>query len=1225
MRRVISFNKDWYFTKDSAADVAAILGRGEAVTLPHTWNAVDGQDGGNDYYRGTCLYAKTFAAPELSGGERLYIEFEGAAMTATVTVNGTEVARHEDGFSTFRADITDLMKAENNTIIVSVDNGANDRIYPQKADFTFYGGLYRDVNLLITPAEHFEAVKDGTPGIKVTPIVNADDRSAVLTLEGWLNADREVTFEVYAPAGMGHAFWDELRKKTGDGCDALEAAAIGGTLVTKVRAKAADGYVKAETMLQDITLWDGVHAPYLYVVKASAGEDTVFTRIGFRSFKVKPDEGFFLNGASYPLRGVSRHQDRKGVGNALTPAMHEEDLGIILDIGANTVRLAHYQQAQYFYDLCDEAGLVVWAEIPYITQHMPNGRENTLLQMLELVTQCYHHASIVCWGLSNEITASGTVTEDLLENHRLLNDLCHKLDTTRPTTMAHVFMLETDSPLIEIADIGSYNLYYGWYLGELTENDESFDTYRRAHPDRVIGFSEYGADANPQYQSEAPERGDYTESYQCVYHEHLLRCIEERPYLWATHVWNLFDFGADGRDEGGKHGENQKGLVTIDRALKKDAYYLYKAHWSADPFVHLCGRRFAERIGVVTQVKVYSNQNTVALFVDGQEVASQSGQHVFTFKLALDGEMKIEARAVTKDGVTVSDEMTIQKALEANPDYRMQSQQAVVNWFDKEDLKEGYFSIEDTLGEISADPAGAALIKRMMDKARASRGDVAASTEGNATLQKMLAKMKVSALLKQAGDAISPDEVRALNQALQSIKKPQAKVRVMLSADSRLEEIFRFEEGCAVFDKFLPGMRKMVEEQKATLGFTLKKLVMFSQGRISEQVVAQMDAALSALEIYTNAKEDYTEDFPLTAGAKEQGSVDSQKAIYPGKPWFDTDGKRIQAHGGAVYYEDGVYYWYGENKDRTDGECAVWTWGIRVYSSTDLCNWKDLGYLIAPDLADEKSCMYPEKHIDRPHIVKSGEGKYVCWIKHSGEEACFSIWEADALLGPYQLVKEGYRPFDYKVGDFDLVQDGDETYLFMDADHTGIVGMRLKKDLHEADQIVSKQYEDLHAPFCREAVALFCHGKKWHMLTSGMSGYTPNRSDDAVADAITDSFTSVGDPHVDDTSRASFNSQIAQVFKVQGKKDLYVAIADRWVPDYPVDAALADIIERSIAAHYEPDKYHVTKEEQERFMAGPMLESTNTSIADYVWLPITFDGDRAQIVWRDAWSPEDFA
>ena len=330
--------------------------------------------------------------------------------------------------------------------------------------------------------------------------------------------------------------------------------------------------------------------------------DAVEANFGCRTIAFDAEKGFILNGRPYRLCGAARHQDRQGLGNALTEKEHDEDMALLREMGANTVRLAHYQHAQYFYDLCDKYGLVAWAEIPYITEHIPEGRANTLSQMTELVVQNYNHPSIVCWGLSNEITGSGK-TEDLVENHKLLNDLCHKLDATRPTTMAHIFMLDANDPLVFLPDIRSYNLYYGWYVGEWEQNDAWFDEFHKNHPDAVIGLSEYGADANPAYQSAKPAKGDWSEGYQAVYHEHMLKMWADRPYIWAMHCWNMFDFGADGRDEGGKPGQNQKGLVTFDRKTKKDAFYIYKAYLSKEPFVHICGRRYADRAESETEIQ----------------------------------------------------------------------------------------------------------------------------------------------------------------------------------------------------------------------------------------------------------------------------------------------------------------------------------------------------------------------------------------------------------------------------------------------------------------------------------------------------------------------------------------------------------------------------------------------------------------------------------------------
>lgn len=726
MRNTILFNNDWLFAKDESANY-------ESVTLPHTWNAVDGQDGGNDYYRGTCRYVKKFKAPQLSNGQRAYIEINGAAMTAEVFLNGEKLARHEGGYSAFRVDLTDYLQAEN-TICVSVDNSDNDTVYPQKADFTFYGGLYRDVNLIIVPQTHFALDYCGTPAIKVTPIVDLSAKTAEVTVET---------------------------------CVSGEAKTVRAELDGKIQAaKVLNGHAETVFHIDDVHLWDGVDDPFLYTVTATLDSgDMVSARFGCRCFEIDPQKGFILNGRSYPLRGVSRHQDCKGCGNALTLEHHKRDMALINEIGANTIRLAHYQHAQEFYDLCDENGIIVWAEIPYITMHMKNGRANTLSQMEELIVQCYNHPSIAVWGLSNEITAASAVDDDLLENHRLLNDLCHRLDKTRLTTMADVFMLETDSPILEIPDVNSYNLYFGWYLGELEQNDEFFDEYHAKYPNRCIGFSEYGADANVQYQSSQPEKGDYSESYQAVYHEHILKMIEERPYLWATHVWNMFDFAADGRDEGGKHGENQKGLVTIDRKTKKDAFYLYKAAWNKkEPFVHLCGSRYVDRTEDVTQIKAYSNMAEVSLCVDGKLFATKQGKTVFTFEVPIFGEHTIEAKSGGCSSVIL-----VRKASQQNPEYQFIKKQNVVNWFDSEKIDHECYCVYDTLGAIRENPRAGEIINQMMAKGAADRGDVAESVKDNPALQRMMNRITLISLLKQSG--ADEESIKQINRILQKIRK----------------------------------------------------------------------------------------------------------------------------------------------------------------------------------------------------------------------------------------------------------------------------------------------------------------------------------------------------------------------------------------------------------------------------------------------------------------------
>jgi beta-galactosidase len=429
-------------------------------------------------------------------------------------------------------------------------------------------------------------------------------------------------------------------------------------------------------------LWDGVKDPYLYTATAQLfvdGKvtDKVATRFGIRSFYVDPKKGFILNGRPYGLHGVSRHQDRKGIGNAITRQMHEEDMALIKEMGCNTVRLAHYQHDQYFYDLCDENGMVVWAEIPYISEHMPNGRDNTISQMKELIIQNYNHPSIVCWGVSNEITISTKDKKDMLDNHRVLNDLCHEMDKTRFTTLACYAMCGPFNPVAHITDVVSWNLYLGWYVPGKFLNDLWVDFFHMVYPKRPLGYSEYGAEAMPNLHSSKPRRNDHTEEYQCIYHEYMLRFFEKRPWMWATHVWNMFDFAADARDQGGEPGMNHKGLVTFDRKLKKDSFYLYKAWWSDEPFVHICGKRYVDRPEKSTSVKVYSNQHKVSLYADGKLVAEKTGDKVFEFNVELNSEnmTKLEAKSGK-----LSDTAQIRHVNSPNPSYKIGKAKQKNNW-----------------------------------------------------------------------------------------------------------------------------------------------------------------------------------------------------------------------------------------------------------------------------------------------------------------------------------------------------------------------------------------------------------------------------------------------------------------------------------------------------------------------------------------------------------------
>ncbi len=684
MRKTININRKWAFSKCATEAPASIDSKWNFVNIPHSWNAIDGQDGENDYYRGTAWYAKEISKSSLPEADLYYIEFQGTNSSADVYVNGKKLAHHDGGYSTWRVDITAELK-DNNIIAVAVDNSPNEVVYPQMADFTFYGGMYRDVNIICVSDSHFDLDYYGGPGIAVTPEVCGKD--AKVTVETYvtnLKAGQKIRYTILSACGC-----------------------------TVSEIESADTKVTLD--ISDVHLWNGKKDPYLYTVKAELVDegnvvDNVQTRFGCRTFEIDPDRGFILNGEEYPLRGVSRHQDRWGFGNALLPEHHQEDIDLIMEVGATTIRLAHYQHAQYFYDLCDEKGLVIWAEIPYISKHMPTGRENTISQMKELITQNYNHPSIVVWGLSNEISIGGS-DDDLLENHRILNDLCHEMDKTRLTTIAAVSMCKMEDPYLQIPDVVSYNHYFGWYGGETDMNGPWFDKFHAMHPTIPIGCSEYGCEALDWHTSD-PAQGDYTEEYQAYYHEELIKQFFTRKYMWATHVWNMFDFGADARAEGGENGQNHKGLVTFDRKYKKDSFYAYKAWLSDDPFVHLCGKRYVDRVEDVTKVTVYSNLPEVELFANGESLGKKTAEdHFFYFDVPNKGETKLVA--VAGD---FTDEGVIRKVDVFNEAYRLKEEGAVLNWFDI-DAPEGYFSLNDKISDILATDAGKQMFMSLAGKA----------------------------------------------------------------------------------------------------------------------------------------------------------------------------------------------------------------------------------------------------------------------------------------------------------------------------------------------------------------------------------------------------------------------------------------------------------------------------------------------------------------------------
>ncbi len=750
MRTILSFNSGWFFAKNFDQVPVVVPEGWESISLPHTWNAIDGQDGGGDYFRGTCCYVKSILKADLPEDGRCYLEINGASSSASVYLNGRKLAHHDGGYATWRVDLTGDL-CEENLLCILVDNAPNDRVYPQVADFTFYGGLYRNVNLICVPESHFELEHYGTPGIKVTPVMDGSD--ARVAVEVWLANQKE-----------GQTVRYSLMNRDGK---------VLGTY---------EGGKKANFRIQKAHLWQGKQDPYLYTLQAELMDgasvlDTVSTRFGCRSYVIDPERGFILNGVEYPLRGVSRHQDRWGIGNALLPEHHAEDIALICEMGATTIRLAHYQHDQYFYDLCDEKGLVIWAEIPYISNHMPAGRENTIQQMTELITQNYNHPSIVVWGLSNEITMKGASDPDLLENHRILNDLVHKMDPTRLTTMACLTACSMDEEYVHIPDVVSYNHYFGWYGGETDMNGPWFDKFHAKYPNTPIGCSEYGAEALNWHNSD-PQQGDYTEEYQALYHEELIRQFFSRPYIWATHVWNMFDFGCDNRSEGGENGQNHKGLITIDRKYKKDAFYAYKAWLSDEPFVHICGKRYIDRVEDVTKVTVYSNQPTVELFANGVSLGVQEApDHFFYFGVPNVGETDLVAVAGDR-----RDESHIRKVDTFNEDYRLKEANAVLNWFDITQ-PEGCLSLNSKLGVILKTLRGKALMLALLAKKMPKSGKTGGGGPGFSLDMKTMGGMmdlvgsftvlRMTGMVGMIGISFTKDELLSLNAQLNKIKAPK--------------------------------------------------------------------------------------------------------------------------------------------------------------------------------------------------------------------------------------------------------------------------------------------------------------------------------------------------------------------------------------------------------------------------------------------------------------------
>ena len=719
----------------------------QTVALPHTWNNLDGQDGGNDYWRGIGTYE--IDLPNPTPGMKQYIELQGANHVATVYCNHRELGTHKGGFSTFRFDLTPAMKAEGNVLTVVVSNAVSD-IYPQTADFTFYGGLYRDVNFIEVNEAHFDLLKDGTAGVFVTPHASGNTR-----------------LDLFPVNAEGAYLSVALKDAEGN------TVAVGGA--------SAEEHTNILIDVKEPHLWNGMADPYCYTAEASIVKDdvildTVTVTYGYRSFHVDPNTGFWLNGKNVPLHGVSRHQDRLDKGWAISKADHEEDVAIIKELGANTIRLAHYQHDQYFYDLCDHTGFALWAEIPFISRFIPSQEayDNTISQMTELVAQNYNHPSIFFWGIANEILI-GADNEPLRKNLRDLNQLVKSMDPSRLTTIAEVSGTPMNSEHVYITDVVSYNHYFGWYGGDVSQNGPWFDKFHELNPSVALGVSEYGAENIVKWHSATPMNHDYTEEYASHYHHEMLKTFATRPYLWSTHVWNCFDFAADARNEGGVIGRNNKGLVTYDRKLKKDAFYIYKAYWTTEPMVYVAGRRFADRAPEERNITVYTNCDEVTLVVNGTAVETKAAvDHAVVFEnVALqDG-----ANTITAKAGDVEDTITLNGVAEHNPDYTLPDlaeAMQIGNWFDdiaddsdSEEIEviDGYYSVKDPVGILFANEECLKITKGWM----MTQGNLSSASMLN-TIRDMMGDKTLEGLGGLAGE-ISPKSLAQLNRMLIKVKK----------------------------------------------------------------------------------------------------------------------------------------------------------------------------------------------------------------------------------------------------------------------------------------------------------------------------------------------------------------------------------------------------------------------------------------------------------------------
>lgn len=613
-RKDLLINDHWMFRFSHQVQ----RGSAQLVHLPHTWNALDA-DARSDYYRGVGNYTKDLFIDSAWQGKRLFLRFEGANTVANVFVNDVHVGEHRGGYGAFVFEITDKVRyGKKNQLLVRVNNALQLDVMPLVGDFNFYGGIYRDVHLVVTDDVNISLTDYASPGVYLIQEEVSKEQAKVrakICLSNGTSAseNRQLALKIWEE---DRVVWQQQR----------EVSVVPGESVEFM-----------DVQLENPRLWNGRKDPFLYRAEVTLSENGVVTDsicqpLGLRFYRVDAEEGFFLNGEHLKLQGVCRHQERNEVGNALRKVHHEEDAALMAEMGVNAVRLAHYPQASYMYDLMDRYGFVTWAEIPFVgpggyldrgfvnqESFRANGRE----QLKELIRQHFNHPSICFWGLFNELKTHG---DNPTEYVRELNELAHKEDPTRLTTAAS--NISAKDPIGMVSDVIAWNQYFGWYGGEPSDMGKFLDATHKAFPQLRIGISEYGAGASIWHQQDSIVRGIssgywHPENYQTYYHMENWKALAERPFVWGSFVWNMFDFGAAHRTEGDRSGVNDKGLVTRDRKVRKDAFYFYKANWNREePMVYIANRRHTERTNPQTSVMVFTNVPEVELFVNGVSVGT---------------------------------------------------------------------------------------------------------------------------------------------------------------------------------------------------------------------------------------------------------------------------------------------------------------------------------------------------------------------------------------------------------------------------------------------------------------------------------------------------------------------------------------------------------------------------------------------------------------------------